>query len=368
MVQDTAKRRQLLKTIGAGSMIALAGCGGNGNGNGNGNGSGNGNGGTDSGSAANIAIVYPVAGLGDQGFSDNAQKGLKNAKEELGISFQEGEPSSNSEYQDFHNQFAASQNPNYDLIIGLTFDQITPIKKVSGNFPDQKWTLIDAAVEGRDNVASVAFKEHEGSYLAGTLAGYIATNGFESDTASAPGNGVVGFVGGARSPVIERFEAGYRAGVKAFDSSIKFRSAYAGGFNKPSQGQSIAKSMYNNGADIVYHAAGGTGIGMFDAAQSAGRPAIGVDTDQSVTASDYSDVIVASMLKRMDSAVMTTCENIVNDEWNASTTRLGLQENAHELVYGQEIGDEVPQEAKDKVSTARQKIIDGEITPPKTVD
>lgn len=364
MVQDTARRRQLLKSIGAaGSVIALAGCGGDG-GNGNGNGGGNG-----SDSTTYVAMVYPVAGLGDQGFSDNAQKGLMDAADELPVEYQEGEPSSNSEYQDFHNQFASSQDPDYDLIIGLTFDQITPIERVSADFPDQQWTLIDAAVEGRDNVASISFREHEGSYLSGTLAGYIAQNGFESDSASAPGNGVVGFVGGARSPVIERFHAGYRAGVKAVDESIEFRSAYAGEFNAPSQGQSIANSMFENGADIVYHAAGGTGIGMFDAAQSAGRPAIGVDTDQSVTASDYSEVIVASMLKRMDSAVMTTIENVVNDEWDGtSTVRLGLEQDAHELVYGQDIGDAVPQEAKDMVSTARQDIIDGNVSPPTTVE
>jgi basic membrane protein A len=314
-------------------------------------------------------MVYPVAGLGDQGFSDNAQQGLIQAEEELGISYTEGEPSSNSEYQDFHNQFAASTNPDYDLIIGLTFDQVTPIETVSGDFPEQNWTLIDAAVQDRDNVSNISFSEHEGSYLSGTLAGYIASNGFDSETASAPGNGVVGFVGGARNPVIERFEAGYRAGVKAFDESIEFRSAYAGAFNAPSQGQSIAQSMYSEGADVVYHAAGGTGIGMFEAAQEAGRPAIGVDTDQSVTASDFADVIVASMLKRMDSAVFTTIQNIVNDEWTGSSNvTLGLEDNAHELVYGQSIGSAVPDEAREQVDSARQGIIDGDITPPETTD
>ncbi|WP_135535913.1 BMP family lipoprotein [Halostella pelagica] len=355
MPQTSLGRRAYVKALGAGSVVSIAGC----------------LGGNDSGSddSVNIAIVYPVAGLGDQGFSDNAQVGLKQAEEELDINYSQGEPSSNSEYQDFHNQFAASQDPDYDLIIGLTFDQVTPIKNVSSDFSDQNWTLIDAAVQDRDNVSNISFTEHEGSYLAGTLAGHIATEGFESETASAPGEGVVGFVGGNRNPVIERFEAGYRAGVKDVDDSIEFRSAYAGAFNAPDQGQSIAQSMYNEGADIVYHAAGGTGIGMFEAAQEAGRPALGVDTDQSVTASDYSDVIVASMLKRMDSAVYTTIENIVNDEWDGSSNvQLGLDDDAHELVYGDSIGDAVPDSAREMVDTARQQIIDGEISPPETVD
>lgn len=349
-------RRKYLKALGAGSIAGIAGCLDFGGGGG-------------SGDATNVAIVYPVAGLGDQGFSDNAQEGLLNAAEELDVEYQEGEPSSNSEYQDFHNQFAASTDPNYDLIIGLTFDQITPIETVSSEFPDQSWTLIDAAVEDRDNVASIAFREHEGSYLAGTLAGLIATEGFESDTASAEGNGVVGFVGGARSPVIERFEAGYHAGVMSVDDSIEFRSAYVGEFNAPEQGQSTAGSMYGEDADVVYHAAGGTGIGVFEAAQEAGRPAIGVDTDQSVTAEDFADVIVASMLKRMDSAVFTTIENVVNDEWDGtSTVRLGLEEEAHSLVYGQTVGDAVPDSMREAVDSARQGIIDGDITPPETRD
>jgi len=356
MSQAGLGRRSYLKALGAGSVAGLAGCLG-------------GNDSSGSSDTINVAIVYPVAGLGDQGFSDNAQAGLLRAEEELGISYSEGEPSSNSEYQDFHNQFAASQDPDYNLIIGLTFDQVTPIEMVSSDFPDQNWTLIDASVPDRDNVSSISFSEHEGSYLSGTLAGYIAMNGFESQSASAPGEGVVGFVGGNRNPVIERFEAGYRAGVKSMDESIEFRSAYAGAFNAPDQGQSIAQSMYNEGADVVYHAAGGTGIGMFEASQEAGRPAIGVDTDQSVTASDYQNFIVASMLKRMDSAVFTTIENVVNDEFDGnSNVTLGLEENAHELVYGASIGDAVSDEAREMVDTARQQIIDGEISPPKTVD
>jgi len=356
MPQTRLGRRAYVKALGAGSIVGVAGCLGGNDDSGNGD-------------TTQVAIVYPVAGLGDQGFSDNAQQGLIQAEEELGIEYSEGEPSSNAEYQDFHNQFAASQNPDYDLIIGLTFDQVTPIENVSSDFPDQNWTLIDAAVQDRDNVSNISFSEHEGSYLAGTLAGHVATNGFESDSASAPGEGVVGFVGGARNPVIERFEAGYRAGVKDFDQSIEFRSAYAGAFNAPDQGQSIAQSMYNEGADIVYHAAGGTGIGMFEAAQEAGRPCIGVDTDQSVTASDYQDVIVASMLKRMDSAVYTTIENVENGDFDGSSNvTLGLEEDAHELVYGQSIGDAVSDEASQMVDDARQAIIDGDISPPESVD
>lgn len=347
-------RRKYLKALGAGSIVGLSGCLDFGGGGG-------------SGAETNVAIVYPVAGLGDQGFSDNAQEGLLDANEDFEMDYQEGEPSSNSEYQDFHNQFASSSDPDYDLIIGLTFDQITPIENVSEDFPDQQWTLIDAAVEDRDNVASVAFREHEGSYLAGTLAGHIATEGFDSETASTSGNGVVGFVGGARSPVIERFEAGYQAGVQAVDDSIEFRSAYAGEFNAPEQGQSIAGSMYSEDADVVYHAAGGTGIGVFEAAQEAGKPAIGVDTDQSLTAPDFSDVIVASMLKRMDTAVYTTIENVVNDEWDGtSNERLGLAEDAHSLVYGDEIGDAVPDSMREAVDSARQGIIDGDISPPES--
>lgn len=353
MEQDRSTRRRFLQGLGAGTVVSLTGCLGD-----DGGGSGD--------SAAEIAIVYPVAGLGDQGFSDDAQRGLERAREELDISFDEGEPNDDGEYADFHNDFAAE---GYDLIIGLTFDQVTPIENVSADFPDQNWSIIDAAVQERDNVASVVFKEHEGCYLAGWLAGRLSVEGFEAGDVSAPGNGTVGFVGGVRNPVIEKFHAGFKAGVEDVEGDTELVSSYAGGFGDPSTGQSIANSMYGDqDADVIFHAAGGTGLGVFEAAQEAGRPAIGVDTDQSVTAEDFSDVIVASMLKRMNAAVYDTVESVVNDNWEATTEELGLEAGGHEIVYGQDIGDAVPDEIKEEVDEKRQAIIDGDIEPPRTLD
>jgi len=334
--------------------VGLAGCQGSSDGGGSGEDA-----------AAEVAIVYPVAGLGDQGFSDDAQRGLERAEEELDIDFVEGEPNDDGEYTDFHNDFASQ---GFDLIIGLTFDQVTPVQEVSGDFPDQRWSIIDAAVEDRDNVANIVFKEHEGCYLAGWLAGRLSVDGFDAGEVTAPGNGTVGFVGGVRNPVIEKFHAGFQAGVGAVDGT-EFVASYAGGFGDPSAGQSIANSMYGDqDADVVFHAAGGTGLGVFEAAQEASRPAIGVDTDQSVTASDFSDVIVASMLKRMNAAVFNTVESVVEDTWEPTFQELGLEAGGHEIVFGQDIGDAVPDGIREGIDERRQEIIDGDIEPPRELE
>jgi basic membrane protein A len=323
---------------------------------------------TTSGETWKIAIVYAVGGLGDKGFLGAEQTIVSRVEEELGIEPQWAEPTSNDEYETFHKRFARSSDPDYDLILGLTFSQLTAVSNAAQEFPDQRWTIIDTVVEDRDNVGSVRFKEHEGCYLAGWLAGSIASEGWSAGGVEAPGNGVVGFVGGQRIPVIERFHAGYKAGAEAV-GDIEVLSAYAGDFTSPSKGRSAAKSMFDNGADIVFHAAGSTGTGIFRAGQDAGRPTIGVDKDQSKTLPEYEDVIVASMLKRMAPAVFSSIEAVINGNYDGTSTRvLGLEEKAHAITYGQTLGSEVPQSIKDEVGQKRQAIIDGDITPPKTLD
>jgi len=196
------------------------------------------------------------------------------------------------------------------------------------------------------------------------LAGRLSVEGFDAGEITAPGNELAGFVGGVRNPVIERFHGGFEAGVQ--DAGGELVASYVGDFGDPEGGRSAAQSMYDDqDADIVFHAAGGTGLGVFEAAQEANRPAIGVDTDQSVTASDFAGVIVASMLKRMNAAVYDQVEAaVVEDTWEAGATSLGLEEEAHEIVYGQEIGDSVPDDIKDEIDTRREEIIDGDIEPP----
>lgn len=180
-----------------------------------------------------------------------------------------------------------------------------------------------------------------------------------------PNNKVVGFVGGKEVPLIKAFQAGYMAGVKYADPSIEIRSAYAGSWADPAKGKEIALSMYNEGADIVYHAAGATGIGVFKAAQQAGGYAIGVDSDQSRSAPAYRNVILASMVKHTNTAVFRSVKHVVNNAFKGGTTfELGLKSGGVACVYGQALGDDIPQEVKSKIATTKKKIINGEIDIP----
>jgi basic membrane protein A len=175
----------------------------------------------------------------------------------------------------------------------------------------------------------------------------------------------VGFVGGVESPLIKKFEAGYTAGVKAANDDVDVQTSYVGDFNDPQGGAEAARAMYNSGADVVYHAAGNTGTGVFQAAQEQGRFAIGVDSDQSITRDSYSDVIVASMVKRVDTAVFEGTESVVNDEFEGGVTNaLGLEQQGVDIVYGQGIGGDVSEDVKSQVEEAKQGIIGGDIEVP----
>ena len=225
--------------------------------------------------------------------------------------------------------------------------------------------IVDSTVDA-DNVATYIFAEEEGSFLVGHLAGALTTMDFEAGAGATAGDSTsVGFVGGVESPLIKRFEAGYTAGAKHASEDVDVQTAYVGDFDDPSGGKEAALSMYDSGADIVYHAAGNTGTGVFEAAQEQGRFAIGVDRDQSVTAESYADVILGSMVKRVDTAVYNAVEETVNDEFEGGrTVPLGLEEDGVEAVYGQDLGGEIPQEVKDAVASAREEIIAGDLEVP----
>jgi len=202
----------------------------------------------------------------------------------------------------------------------------------------------------------------------GVLAGELSTTDFSAGAGSTdPDSTNVGFVGGVDSPVIRRFQAGFEAGVDYATDDVDVITSYVGSYADPSGGQEAALSMYQSGADIVYHAAGATGVGVFQAAQDEGRFAFGVDQDQSVSEESFADVIVASMVKRVDTAVYESISNVIDDNHQGgSTTALGLESNGVECVYGQEIGDDVPDDIVSSVSDARDGVIAGDIDVPDT--
>jgi len=372
-------RRRFIRGVGAAGVVTLAGCSGNGGDGGDGGsdgsdgGTGGGDGGTDGGGSdggdgdgtTNIGIVYAAGGLGDGSFNDQAEAGIQNAADEFDIEFREAQPESPSEFGNAQRQFARSTSPEYDLVCCIGFLQADPLSETAAEYPDQQFMIVDEAVDA-DNVASYMFAEEEGSFLVGHLAGALTTMDFEAGAGATSGDSTnVGFVGGVESPLIKRFEAGYGAGVTHASDDVDVQSAYVGGFDDPSGGKEAALSMYNSGADIVYHAAGNTGTGVFQAAQEEGKFAIGVDRDQSITLESFSDVILASMVKRVDTAVYNSVEATVNNSLDSGeTTALALEDDGVAAVYGQELGSEIPQDIKDAIADARQGIIDGDIDVP----
>jgi basic membrane protein A len=374
-----AKRRYFLRTAGGLGIAGLAGCLGGGGGDGDGDGDGNGDGDGDAsptdspsptpGPEAWVGMVYATGGLGDGSFNDQAQQGALQAEEELGIAFDEAQPEEVADFATFQQQFAESDDPDYDLISCIGFLQTDALTETSQDYPDQNFMLVDSVVE-QPNVGNYVFAEEQGSYLVGQLAGLLTTADFSAGGGSTlPDQTTVGFVGGVEVPLIEKFQAGFEAGVKAANDSVEILSNYTGSFNDPSAGREAALAMYDNNADIIYHASGNTGTGVFQAAQEEGRYAIGVDRDQSVTKDSYADVILASMVKRVDTAVYTAIESVVNDDFEGgSVVPLGLAEDGVGIVYGQSLGDAIGSGVKDDIESSRQGIIDGDIDVPTDPD
>jgi basic membrane protein A len=320
---------------------------------------------TESSDPVNVGMVYATGGLGDGSFNDQAQQGAFQARDEFDVQIGEAQPEEVAQFSTFQQQFAQSTDPTYELVCCIGFLQTDALSQTAQDFPDQNFMLVDSVVE-QPNVANYVFAEHEGSYLVGQMAGLLTTQEFSAGAGStASDSTTVGFVGGVESDLIRKFEAGYTAGVKAADENVEVLTNYTGSFNDPAAGKEAALAMYNSGADIVYHASGNTGTGVFQAAQEQGQFAIGVDRDQSVTKESFANVILASMVKRVDTAVFDAIESVVDDSFQGgNVVTLGLEENGVAAVYGQQLGSEIPQEVKDAVSTSRESIIAGDISVP----
>ena len=320
---------------------------------------------TESGPAANVGMVYATGGLGDGSFNDQAQSGVIQAEEDFGIEYNEAQPDEVSQFSNFQQQFAQSTDPNYDLVCCIGFLQLDSLTENAESYPDQDFMIVDEVVDA-PNVASYTFMEHEGSYLAGLMASLLSTQDFSAGAGStAPDSATLGFVGGVESGLIQRFQAGFEAGAAAGNGDAEVLTNYTGSFNDPAAGREAASAMYNEGADIVFHAAGNTGTGVFQAAQEAERFAIGVDRAQSITRDSYADVILGSMIKRVDTAVYNAIEAKVDGEFpGGEALSLGLAEDGVDLVYGDSLGSEVPEGVADEVATAREDIVNGDISVP----
>jgi len=302
---------------------------------------------------APAALIIAQGGLGDQSYNDLAYEGFKKAVAAAKI---EGKP---VESKDVVAQAAdilrRASDAGFGLLVDLEYSHGEALATVAKDYPDTKYVILNQVQPGA-NVASVLFQEQEGSYLAGALAALVTT-----DT-SIPGindKPIIGVIGGTKSVGIDKFIVGYIQGAHDVNPNVEVKVAYSNNFGDPAIGLQMAKAMYDEGADIVYQVAGGTGIGVIQAAKETGHYAIGVDTDQDGLAPGS---VLTSMLKRTDVAVETVVADYAGDKFpGGQTVTLGLKENGVALSDMKYTKDKIPAATLAKVDELKAKILSGEI-------
>jgi basic membrane protein A len=302
---------------------------------------------------APAALIIAQGGLGDQSYNDLAYEGFKKAVAAAKI---EGKP---VESKDVVAQAAdilrRASDAGFGLLVDLEYSHGEALATVAKDYPDTKYVILNQVQPGA-NVASVMFQEQEGSYLAGALAALVTT-----DT-SIPGindKPIIGVIGGTKSVGIDKFIVGYIQGAHDVNPNVEVKVAYSNNFGDPAIGLQMAKAMYDEGADIVYQVAGGTGIGVIQAAKETGHYAIGVDTDQDGLAPGS---VLTSMLKRTDVAVETVVADYAGDKFpGGKTVTLGLKENGVALSDMKYTKDKIPAATLAKVDELKAKILSGDI-------
>jgi len=299
-----------------------------------------------------IALVTSAGGLGDKSYNDSGNEGLKKVQQVLGMDIKVVEPKDISEGEKYLSELAKA---GYDLVMTLEYGHADILKAVAPQYPNTRFAIFNIEVD-EPNVTSVIFKEHEGSFLAGALAAMVTGN------ASIPGindKKVIGFIGGIESPGIDKFLIGYEEGAHYVDKDVKVIKGYANSFGDPAKGKEMALVQMDQGADIVYQVAGGTGAGIIDAAKEKGMFALGVDSDQDYLAEGN---VLTSMMKRVDVAVFELAKSLQEGTIaNNNIMSLGLKENGVQLSPMTYTKDKIPGEYLNKIVQIRQDIIDEKI-------
>lgn len=292
------------------------------------------------------AVVYDMGGKFDKSFNESAYTGAEQYKTDTGTAYRDFEIQNDSQREQGLRNFARrGMNP----IVAIGFSYAAAVEKVAKEFPDTKFAIIDMVVD-LPNVRSVVFKEHEGSYLVGMMA------------AMSSKTGKVGFIGGMDIPLIRKFACGYVQGVKAVKDDDEVFQNMTGttgaAWNDPVKGGELAKSQFDRGADVVYHAAGGTGMGVLQAAADAGKLGIGVDSNQNHL---HPGKVLTSMLKRVDVAVYKAFEDTAKGNWSAGIQILGLKEGGVGWALDDNNKGLVSDEMKAAVDAATADIISGKV-------
>ncbi|MBL0375201.1 BMP family ABC transporter substrate-binding protein [Rhizobium sp. KVB221] len=293
------------------------------------------------------AIIYDLGGKFDKSFNEAAFNGAEKFKADTGIAYREFEIANDAQREQALRKFAGDGN---NPIVVAGFSWAAALEKVAPEYPDVKFAIIDMVVAGQPNVKSIVFKEQEGSYLAGVMAALSAKSN------------KVGFVGGMDIPLIHKFACGYIGGVKSVKKDAEVFEAYTGSdpsaWNDPVKGGEIAKSQIAQGADVVYHAAGGTGVGVLQAAAEAGKLGIGVDSNQNML---QPGKVLTSMLKRVDVAVYNAFSDVKSDKFVADIQNLGLKEDGVGVAMDDNNKPLVTPEMTAAVDKARADIVGGTV-------
>lgn len=303
-----------------------------------------------------IGLAYDVGGRGDQSFNDSAYAGLEQVVEDVDGTCEEVEANAGESDADREERLRLLAEGGFDPIIAVGFVYSPAVDTVAAEYPGQSFAVVDGYAEAK-NAANLTFAANEGSFLVGVAAA------LKSEAKN------VGFLGGVDGPLIQAFEAGYVAGVEAVDPEIEIQSVYLSqddpvkGFENQAGGETASTGMFDNGADVIYHAAGKSGLGLFDAVEAAGEGhwAIGVDADQYLTVDEAQQpYILTSMLKRIDTSVIEYVTAF--DEGEAPTGFVTYDLESEGVGYSTSGG--FVDDIQDELEDYKQQIIDGEIEVP----
>ncbi|MDQ1733532.1 MAG: basic rane protein, partial [Pseudonocardiales bacterium] len=306
-------------------------------------------------SSLKIGMAYDIGGRGDKSFNDAAAAGLDAAKKKYNLTdsnVKELEAAQGEAEADKEARLTQLADNGFNTIIAVGFAYSAAVKAVVPKYPNIKFAIIDDNAVQAPNLADLTFAEEQGSFLVGAIAALKSKKHH------------VGFIGGVNVALIQKFQAGFDAGARAADPSVKIEDKYLttppdfSGFNDPTKGETAANGIYDAGADVIFAAAGGSGSGVFKAAKAKGAKAIGTDSDQDLSAApDVKDVVISSMLKRVDVAVGKFIDSVKDGSFKAGNTIFDLKAGGVDYsTSGGKIDD-----IKAKVDDFKSKIIDGTI-------
>lgn len=300
----------------------------------------------DAGGLKRVGIVFDIGGKDDKSFNAAAWEGVKRAAADLPIKLRDVEPGDPTSIEPCMRAFAER---GYDLIIGVGFAQAPIMDSVARDYPDLKFAIVDGLID-LPNVASLIFKEHEGSFLVGMIAGHVTKTN------------KIGFVGGMDIPLIHKFETGYEEGARYAKPNVQVFQNYVGvtdaAWNNPGKGKELAKAQIERGADVIFQAAGNSGLGVFDAVEETGKLAIGVDSNQNWVKPGF---ILTSMIKRVDVAVYNMVKEVLEEQFKGGIHLFGLENDGVAYAMDRYNQHLISQAVIEDIERAKREIIAGRI-------